>query len=225
LPVVAWDIRGTPDLQEAPGDVLAVMHLHVDNLDIANGHTYLGVQFASFFHARELYLQHGQRYRAVNWNTGNQDPTQNINARAGVVECDRNSDDRWWVGDPRANADPNDPVTRLGFALVQQGIINDNLLAGMFDPTTYHADRNGRLFDSWGFDWEGQTGQARLATSYRVPVPTGGQFLPGNFPLFQQPAPNQPYGGGDPIRKRLAEALGGAWERAWGLVNRAVKST
>ncbi|KAJ6559056.1 putative class V chitinase [Mycena vulgaris] len=226
---IAWDIRNFPDLQEGPGDILAVMHMHVDNLAFAGGHTYLGVQFASFFHAREFYLQHGNRYRVVGWNTGNANPALNINERAGVVECDRNGNDRWWVGHPQA-ADQNDPVTQLGNALVRQNIVNDNLLAGMFNPATYANDRanlGSPLFDTWGFDWNNGAGQARLATSYEVPAPTAGEFLPSNFPNPappQQPPSNPPWGGGDPIRKRLGDALGGAWKRAWSLVKRAVKS-
>ncbi|KAF7342007.1 putative class V chitinase [Mycena venus] len=224
---IAWDLRNFPDLQETPGDILGVMHMHVDNLAFAGGHTYLGVQFASFFHAREFYLQHGNRYRVVGWNTGNANQALNINQRAAVIECDRNGPDRWWVGHPQA-ADQNDPVTRLGNALVTQNIVNDNLLAGMFNPTTYHQDRNGNgpLFATWGFDWNSPAGQVRLTHSFEVPVPSAGEFLPSNFPNPTPPQPpaNQPYGGGDPIRKRLDDALGGAWKWAWSLVKRAVNS-
>ncbi|KAJ7653279.1 putative class V chitinase [Mycena polygramma] len=223
---IAWDIRNFPDLQEAPGDILAVMHMHVDDLAFAGGHTYLGVQFASFFHAREFYLQHGERYRAVNWNTRNANPVDNINERAQVFECDINTGNRWWVGHPQAG-NPNHPVTRLGNALVTQSIVNDNLLAGMFNPATYANDRLGDLFDTWGFDWTTGASQTRLATTYRVPVPSAGEFLPSDFPSPPPPPPqpptNPPWGGGDPIKKRLADALG-PLKRAWSLLTEAFNS-
>jgi hypothetical protein len=80
------------------------MHMHVDNLAFAGGHTYLGVQFAFFFQVREIYLQHNTRYHAVNWYLG--DPADvrvnDVNQRAHVIECDHNENDRWWVGHPQA---------------------------------------------------------------------------------------------------------------------------
>ncbi|KAJ7209087.1 putative class V chitinase [Mycena rebaudengoi] len=226
---VAWDIRNFPDLQEGPGDIVAVMHMHVDNLAFANGHTYLGVQFASFFHAQGFYLQHGNRYRAIGWNTNDPNDALNTNERAGVVECDREEEDRWWVGQPGVG-NQNDPVTRLGNALVTQTIVNDNLLAGMFNPATYVNDRGNTgspLFVSWGFNWNSQAGEVRLRDTFLVPAPNAGEFLPTAFPGSlppPNPPSNPPWGGGDPFRKRVEGALGEVWKRASRLAKWAVDS-
>ncbi|KAK7029911.1 putative class V chitinase [Favolaschia claudopus] len=218
-PSLVWDIRNFPALQETPADIVVAMHMHVDDLAFADGHTYLGVQFASFFHARQFYLQRGNRYRAVNWNTGNTNQALNVNTRARVIECP-----------PRWITTMNDPVTLLGNALVTQQIVNDNLLAGLFNPATYAEDRtddNGPLFDTWGFDWETPAADLRLRDSFASPPPNSGEFLPSDFPassiLPPTPDPSTnipPWRQGDPFRKRLS----GAWERAVNLASWALRS-
>lgn len=91
---VAFDIRNAPHLQQMADDIMAVVLLHIDTAIRDGTGTYAGVQFASVFHAQQIYLVTATNdYRAVNWNTGHH-AGANTNERATIYEFDRDSEDR-----------------------------------------------------------------------------------------------------------------------------------
>lgn len=53
---VAFDICNAPYLQQMADDIMAVVHLHIDSAIRDGTGTYAGVQFASVFHAQQIYL-------------------------------------------------------------------------------------------------------------------------------------------------------------------------
>ena len=201
--IVAFDIRDIRSLQQTTDDIMAVLHLHIDNAAADATGNFVGVQYISVFHAQQIYrVTATGDYRAVNWNTGQ----DNTNERATVNECHADDpDQRWWPGWEHPDNEGDNVVLEFGRALRGRGFITDHILDGFYDPATFPVSAaNGG--DQYGFTYD--TARARERT---------GSFLPSGDGLFNdaadfsgfmgnvyQTAPpdpgNQQWGGGDPIK-------------------------
>lgn len=179
---------------------MAVVHLHIDTAIRDGTGTYAGVQFASVFHAQQIYrVTATNDYRAVNWNAGT-GAQLNTNERATIIECAREFEDRWWPGwEPPERADQERDVLDFGHALRARGLMTDNILEGYWAPNDPHGDE-------YGFNYDTPRALARTtsfvnsADGHYNGVPDFSTFM-NHVYNNQAPGPaSQPYGGGDPIK-------------------------